>query len=87
MKTLFSLLLLAFAGSLSATPLPVKIELTGRIVDAEFNAPLEFATVAVLDSNQKLITGASTDSLGIFTLDLAKGAYTLQFEFIGYSSL
>ena len=60
MKTLIALLALAFASSLSATTMPIKIELLGRIIDKEFNEPLEFATVSVFDSKKELISGTST---------------------------
>jgi len=86
MKYVFAIMALAFANSLTATSLPLKENLTGRIVDADFNLPLEFATVSVYDMNQSLVTGAITDSTGIFSIDLSEGQYKLQFEFIGYMS-
>ncbi len=86
MRIIFNLLALVIASSLSATTLPVKIELTGRIIDADYNIPLEFATVSAY-SNQKLISGTVTDSLGKFLIRLPKGEYTLKYEFIGYSSI
>ena len=41
MKSLFILLVLAFASNLSATHLPIEINLAGRIIDADYDIPLE----------------------------------------------
>jgi len=78
---------LAIASSLSANALPAKANLSGRIIDADLELPLEFATIAVYDSEENLTTGASTDSTGVFSLRLNKGQYKLRFEFIGYTSI
>ena len=87
MRIIILLLALAIASSLSATALPVKIDLTGRILDGDLNLPLEFATISAYDKDQVLITGASTDSTGRFILQLPKGQYNLRFEFIGYTTI
>ena len=87
MRLFFALLALAIASSLSATTLPAKVTLSGRIVDANYEIPLEFATVSAYDSEQSLISGASTDSTGQFFIRLPKGQYKLQFEFIGYTTI
>ncbi len=90
MRLILFLLALAFAGSLHASPLPnstVAVMLSGTILDAEFNLPLEYATVSAFDAENALINGASTDSLGRFSMTLPKGDYALRFEFIGYNRL
>ena len=87
MKVLFFLMALVIASSLPATALPAKVNLTGRIIDADYNLPLEFATISAYDSKQSLVTGASTDSTGTFSLRLPKGQYTLRFEFIGFAQI
>jgi len=90
MKVFFLLGGLLLASSLLATPLPnpklssAKTEVSGRIVDADLNQPLEFATVSAFAPDSSLVAGASTDSLGKFSLVLPKGQYRLVFEFIGY---
>ena len=68
MKYIFTLLLIAISFNLSAATIPAKINLSGRIFDADFNIPLEFATVAVYNLEELLITGASTDSTGHFLM-------------------
>lgn len=87
MRIIFSILVLAFASSLSATALPAKVNLSGRIIDAEFDVPLEFATVSAYDDKKELVTGASTDSTGYFLFELPEGQYDIRFEFIGYSTI
>ena len=87
MKVFFFLMALAIASSLPANALPAKADLTGRIIDADYNLPLEFATISAYDSEQVLVSGASTDSTGTFLLRLPKGDYTLRFEFIGYEQI
>ena len=86
MRFILFLLMFACIGSLSANSLAAKINLTGRIIDADYNMPLEFATISVFDEKQVLVTGASTDSTGTFLIRLPKGRYKLQFEFVGYAA-
>ena len=87
MKYTFFLLALAIAGSLSASTLPAKFNLSGRIVDAELDIPMDFATITAFDSEMQLVTGTSTDSTGTYMLRLPKGQYNLRFEFIGYATI
>jgi len=87
MKYFFILLALLIGSSLTATSLPAKINLTGRIIEAELSVPLEFATVSVYDSERALIAGASTDSSGLFSVRLPKGEYAIQIEYIGYTTI
>jgi len=87
MKYYLLLLVSAIVSNLSATPLPAKVNLSGRIIDKELEVPLEFATASVYDSEGILITGAITDSTGLFSFPLTKGSYKLQFEFIGYTTI
>lgn len=90
MRLLTLILALAFAGSLKASPLPnpsLAVTLSGTILDADLGLPLEYATVSAFDGEEALINGASTDSLGRFSMSLPKGDYLLRFEFIGYARL
>ena len=87
MRILITFLALFIASNLTASNLPAKVSLSGRIVDADFEIPLEFATVSAYDSEELLVTGASTDSLGKFSFRLPKGLYKIQIEFIGYTPI
>ena len=86
MRFFFTFVALAIASTISANPLPIKFDLSGRIMDAEYDIPMEFATVAAYDNSESLIGGASTDSTGNFLLRLPKGEYKIKFEFIGYTA-
>lgn len=87
MKTLLFLVALVYSSSLLGSAVPARANITGHILDADYNLPLEFATVSAFDTEQTLINGASTDSTGFFQITLPKGKYMLRFEFIGYAKL
>ena len=87
MKLLFAFWALAIANCLSATTMLAKIDLSGRIIDANYDQPLEFATISAYDNEELLVSGASTDSTGNFLISLPKGQYRIQFEFIGYIAI
>jgi hypothetical protein len=59
-----------------------KGSITGKIVDLEAeNSPLAFATVEVVETNQK----ATTDLKGAFSfIGLDPGTYKLRVRFLGY---
>ncbi len=61
---------------------------SGRILDATDNGPLEYASVAVYNLNDStLITGGITNRSGNFRIDkLKQGNYYLQAHFLGYES-
>ncbi|MCF6212625.1 MAG: TonB-dependent receptor [Flavobacteriaceae bacterium] len=56
--------------------------ITGKVIDAETNETLPFASVVVKDSNQ----GVTTDFEGNYTLTLKEGTYTVAFSFLGYDT-
>ena len=58
----------------------------GRVVDAELGTPLEYANVVLYEKDSKnQVTGAMTDSAGVFRLFGVKpGQYTLEVSFMGY---
>ena len=61
-------------------------KITGRVTESVKNAPLEYATITVLNKiSGKTITGATTDNAGQFTItELNAGSYKILVEFIGY---
>ncbi|QVY65925.1 outer membrane beta-barrel protein [Polaribacter sp. Q13] len=61
-------------------------QLTGEIIDAEDNYPLEYATLALYQTNNKtLVTGVVTDNKGRFSIgNIKPGNYYLEASFIGY---
>ncbi len=58
----------------------------GRVVDAELAAPLEYANAVLYEKGSNTqITGAMTDSNGVFRLfQVRPGTYTLEVSFMGY---
>lgn len=76
----------AFAGSpygrkKAAGPQDL-ITIRGKVVDAETNAPLVFATVTVRESNVGIVTNID----GEFTLKVSPSATTLEVSFLGYKN-
>jgi len=58
------------------------ITIRGKVVDAETNAPLVFATVTVRESNVGIITNID----GEFTLKVSPSATSLEVSFLGYKN-
>ncbi|AHJ99260.1 TonB-dependent receptor domain-containing protein [Hymenobacter swuensis] len=99
MKQLFSLLLLAAVASstvhaqtsLSVVAAPAAKgpgRLSGRVVDAATQKPVEYATVALLPATGTTpLLGGTCDADGKFELrDLPTGSFRLQISFVGYGS-
>ncbi|MFN5556458.1 MAG: carboxypeptidase-like regulatory domain-containing protein, partial [Chryseotalea sp.] len=63
-------------------------KISGTVVDAESNAPVEFATIALHDATtDKVVNGSVADAKGKFTIaKVADGTYKLIVSFIGYES-
>lgn len=63
-------------------------KITGRVLDAETNQPVEFANIVLINpATTKAIDGTVCDMDGKFTLTkLAEGTYTLTITFIGYET-
>lgn len=82
----FSVLFSLFTGY-SQNPEPRKIHLSGKIVDAETNDPLEYATIVLQNvQNPNDITGGITDANGQFNIEANAGIYNIKIEFISYKT-
>lgn len=65
-----------------------QITLTGKVVDAATQTPLEYAAVSLFtQADSLLVNGIITDETGTFTLEAQPGAYFLKIEFLGYQPL
>ncbi|WP_299064685.1 outer membrane beta-barrel family protein [uncultured Polaribacter sp.] len=64
----------------------INAQITGKIVDAEDSYPLEYASVALYKtSNKVLATGVVTNGSGQFIIDNVKpGNYYIEASFLGY---
>ena len=49
------------------------ITLTGKVIDAKTNQPLEYATIILKNTKTKKITGGITDAKGLFSIKTNKG--------------
>lgn len=63
-------------------------KITGVVIDAETNQPVEFANVALIDPKTgKPVDGAVCDEKGKFTIHkIANGIYSVSISFIGYET-
>ena len=83
MKNLITIFLVLFLG-IQLT----HSQITGKIIDSETNAPLEYATAALYKQDGSLVTGVVTNTEGAFSLyDVKSGTYFLEASFMGYTSL
>jgi len=91
MKNLLTLItLLSLASVLSAQDQSAKGngKISGIIMDAKTNQPVEFATVALTDAAGKTIDGTIADAKGKFTIiKVADGTYSVVISFIGYETI
>jgi hypothetical protein len=62
------------------------VSITGKIVEEDSNLPLEYATVAFIDKDNKIVNGGITDANGVYQIQITPGMYTVQFEFISYKT-
>ncbi|UNY97993.1 TonB-dependent receptor [Zhouia spongiae] len=76
-----------FFAAEAQTPNAKKVRLTGKVIDAETNDPLEYATI-VLQSvkNPNNVTGGITDGEGNFNVEANAGVYNIRVEFISYKT-
>jgi outer membrane receptor protein involved in Fe transport len=63
-------------------------KISGTVLDAENNAPVEFATIALYDaSTKKVVNGSVADAKGKFVITrIAEGTYNIVVSFIGYEN-
>ncbi|SFC81918.1 Outer membrane receptor proteins, mostly Fe transport [Zunongwangia mangrovi] len=61
--------------------------ISGKVIDNDLEVPLEYATVSITDVNDpSKVTGGVTDIDGNFAIEVAKGTYNIEVEFISYES-
>lgn len=81
----FILIFILVAMNSIASPVPAKGEITGKVIDAANNQPLQYATVSVYTkADSSLITGGITSKDGTFELDVPEGNYLVVVQFISY---
>ncbi|WP_016778215.1 outer membrane beta-barrel family protein [Anaerophaga thermohalophila] len=82
---LSGLILFLYTG-LQGQPAPPadKGKISGKVVDAEENVPMEFATVSIFTKDSSLVDGGITDSEGEFSFELNPGDYYVEIQFVAY---
>lgn len=62
-------------------------QIKGRVLNSADQTPVEYASVALLDANNKIISGVVSNERGEFVLvNVASGTYFLEISFIGYKT-
>ena len=64
-----------------------KYEVTGLIVEKNSNQALEFATIIFKPLKGKRVFGGLTDSKGKFNIEVPKGMYTINIEFLSFKTI
>lgn len=64
-----------------------EVTITGTVIDAEDNFPLEYATISFINKSQNtIITGGITDLDGKFKIDVIVGTYDVKIEYLSYKT-
>ncbi|AEE19572.1 outer membrane receptor protein involved in Fe transport [Dokdonia sp. Hel_I_63] len=62
------------------------VVITGTVMEAETNIPLEYATVSFATADGKVVTGGITDPSGKYSIEIPAGVYDVKFEFISFET-
>jgi len=85
MKNYFLFILLLFTTMSYGQGSKEEYRITGAVLDAETNEPLEYASVSLLQAaDSALIGGGVTDANGKFEVNGKPGKYILRIQFISY---
>ena len=83
MKKFFLFLTLLFGVYINSQE--NKLTVSGKIIDSDYNTPLEYATISIYDSEKKnLINGVISDNSGFFSIEVKKGLYDIKIEYISF---
>ena len=83
----FCLLLLACNASFSQNASSKTVTITGKILEKDTNAPLEYATVVFKNAKSPTdVSGGITDRNGNYSIEVKTGTYTVSFEYIGFKT-
>ncbi len=86
LKTILSPVFLLFVVlSYAQRPNMSPVTITGIVIDAENNRPLEYATLVLQSTrNPNAVTGGITDANGKFSVETLPGSYNIRVEYISY---
>ncbi len=85
MRLLFSvLMLLACTNAISQSF--GRVTVRGTVLEQGSDYPLEYATISFINNQGEIVTGGVTDQNGAFTIDVPRGTYDINIEFISYQT-
>ena len=75
-----------FLLTILSLPIFAAVTVTGRVVDASTQQPIEFVTVSIVNpTSKKTVGGALTNEAGVFNIsNINNGTYELRISFVGY---
>ncbi|WP_341221202.1 TonB-dependent receptor domain-containing protein [Polaribacter atrinae] len=85
--TLLLFCLLTSTYLLAQKPSNESISITGKVVDANTNQPLEYATVVLKNTKTQTVSGGITDQTGSFNIKNPIGTYEISVEFISFKTI
>ena len=65
----------------------INISLKGKVVEANSNAPLEYATIVLKNIATQNISGGITNEKGLFDITTPTGTYEISVEYISFKSI
>ena len=63
------------------------IKVSGKVIDANSNQPLEYATIIIKNTETQKVSGGITDLNGQFSIDAPAATYEISVEFISFKSI
>lgn len=96
MKIIFFSIAILFAITINISARPITINLPvqqstamvkGTITEKGTGEPLSFATIALIQNDNNIVSGTIANAGGKFELHTAKGIYSLKISLIGYKTV
>jgi outer membrane receptor protein involved in Fe transport len=81
----FSLICILFFGLGLGTAFSQRVEITGKVIDAKTQSPIEFATIKLLDKTTgEMLAGTTTQSDGTLLMATESRNFSLEVSFMGF---
>ncbi|WP_353779942.1 TonB-dependent receptor [Winogradskyella sp. 3972H.M.0a.05] len=65
-----------------------EVKVSGKVLESDTKAPLEYATIAFLSKKDNtIVTGGITDAKGEFSIPVPRGMYDISIEYISYKTV
>ena len=65
----------------------INVSLKGKVIEATSNAPLEYATIVLKNTETQKISGGITNEKGFFDITTPTGTYEISVEYISFKSI